>query len=245
MFYLKIPQTQIFSPLFSKNFPLSTPVSFWASTLGMRRLAADIVWIQALQYYGGKGEAGGSELRPVKDKKTRRFYPELKSYWQQIIRFDPLFVNVYLVGPTTLGWNLKRYDEAMELIDEGIKTVENIDSAFKNLNLKAIGEKHPLILGKMSYFKEIKWKLYTFKAVLLYFNQDKFEKAIPLLERIVFKQDTPEEIEIMLAQVYEYRRDYMKALKLWMHIFETTRKEGRKLKAFNNINELKKIISAQ
>jgi tetratricopeptide (TPR) repeat protein len=243
-FYIKIPQKQIYPPLFSKKFPLSTPVSFWASALGMRRLAADIVWIQTMQYYGTRQKSGTSELLFNKDKKKSLSYPELKGYWQQIIRFDPLFINVYLVGPTTLGWNLKRYGEAMELIDEGIKVIEDIDITFKNLNIKEIDEIHPLILGKMSYFEEVKWKLYTLKSALIYLHQKKFEKAVSLLEKIAFKDDTPEEIKIMLAQIYESKNDYVKSLALWIKVFETTNDEERKLRAFNNVNRLKNFIAS-
>ncbi|MFW6172811.1 MAG: hypothetical protein ACOC5T_03615 [Elusimicrobiota bacterium] len=115
-FYNKAPDTTSYPPIFSKTFPLSTPLSFLASMLGMRRLAADLIWIQVLQYYGERERGAVEELKKRKHQKKeslKQSYSKLQSYWQQIIRFDPLFVNAYLIGPTTLGWNLKRYDEAI------------------------------------------------------------------------------------------------------------------------------------
>ncbi len=240
VFYAKIPESKIYPPIFSKKFPLSTPISFWASTLGMRRLAADIIWVQTFQYYGSSGE----ELQFSKDKDYGKRFPELKSYWQQLIRFDPIFTQVHLIGPATLAWNLKRHAEAMELIDESIETVENMYENFKDLEITEELEKHPLILGKFSYLAELRWKLYILKTVLIYFHLDKFEKAIPLLEGLVFRKDTPDEIKIMLAQVYEKRKDYDKAMRLWDIIANTTKKENRKINAYKNINKLRELIAS-
>jgi tetratricopeptide (TPR) repeat protein len=242
IFYVNIPDRHVYPPVFSKTFPLSTPASFLASMLGMRRLSADIVWMQTLQYYGESEGHHHVELHGLDEHEHEEhgiLYPELQQYWQQIIRFDPFFTNVYLTGPTTLGWNLKRYDQAMALLDEGIAALENIS---QTADVTETGEKHPLIIGKGAYFEELKWKLYTLKSIIVFLHTEEFDKAIPLLEKIVFRKETPENIKVILAQVYEANRYYRKALRLWMDIYDTTRKPDRKQSAQEHIQELSRII---
>lgn len=243
-FHSKLSKNEIYPPIFSKKFPLSTPISFWATMLGMRRLAADIVWIQAMQYYGKKEEDQVSVLSNTEHGKLRLLYPELKNYWQQIIRFDPTFVTAHLVGPITLAWNHKRYGEALELLDEGITMLNNISEKFKNIELKEVDERHPFIVGKGSYFEELKWKLYILKATIVYFNQEKYGQAVIELEKIAFLKGTPEEIQVILAQVYEERNENTKAIRLWIEIYEKTVNLNRKKSASNNIIRLKEIISS-
>ncbi|MBN2406897.1 MAG: hypothetical protein JXJ19_04300 [Elusimicrobia bacterium] len=238
---MKIPSTQVYPPIFSMKYPLSTPISFWASMLGMRRLAADIIWIQTLQYYGKREGTGSPEFKRGNDKDNTP-YKDLQSYWQQLIRFDPLFVNAYLLGPTTLGWNLKRYDEAMALLDEGVEMVEEIQKNLRTLNINETDEEHPLIVGKSDVINELKWKLYLLKSIIVYLHQDKYGEATELLEKIAFQDETPEEIRIILAQIYEAQKDYRKALELWTIIYRSTLKETRRDSAAKHMNELKNII---
>jgi tetratricopeptide (TPR) repeat protein len=226
--------------MFSKKFPLSTPVSFWASLMGMRRLAADFVWVQTFQYYG---ERKAEEYAPGKKKEKKILFPELIGHWQQLIRLDPTFSYVHLVGPTTLAWNLKRYDEAMILIDESIETVKDLKEKLAFTHMHHTDETHPLVLGKYSYFEELLWKLYTLKTVIVYFNQDRFFETIPLLERLVLIKGTPDEIKVILAQIYEEKSENLKALRLWINIFETTKKPDRKERAFMHIQNLKTKLS--
>jgi tetratricopeptide (TPR) repeat protein len=242
--YIKMPQKNVYPALFSKSFPLSTPVSFWASTLGMRRLASDITWIQALQYYGSRESGKPSELQFSKDKDYGNKYADLKYYWQQIIRFDPLFVNVHLIGATTLAWNLKRYDEALEFISEGINMTESLSQSFKDIKLLETDDTHTLIVGNRSYFENFRWKLHILKAVIVFLHQDKFEKAIPLIEKIGLRKDAPDEIKIMLAQIYDERKDYGKALRVWLDVYDNTSVENRKVRAENHIQRLYALISS-
>lgn len=244
-FYSKIPVRSVYPPLFSKTFPLSTPAAFWASTMGMRRLAANIVWIQSLQYYGDREGGHSSEIHgDAHFQKDKILYPQLKEHWQQIIRLDPLFVSAYLTGPTTLGWNLKRYGEALHLLNEGITVIENLSEIFKGTEILHTDETHPLILGTAPYLEELKWKLYTLKTTLVYLHNEEFEKAMPTLEQIAFRDDTPEVIKVMLAQIYKTNKLYKKSLLLWEDIYIITRDKIRRESAQNHIKELLKIISS-
>jgi tetratricopeptide (TPR) repeat protein len=84
--------------------------------LGLRRLAADIAWIQTLQYYGTP-EAGQSESE---FENGMGKYPRFLAHCERVIGIDPYFTYVYYYGGGVLGWNLERYSEAEHLIKEGI-----------------------------------------------------------------------------------------------------------------------------
>ncbi len=237
-----IPQRREYPPIFSKEFPLSTPLSFWASMLGMRRLATDIVWIQTMQYYG-QPEGKAYELGKNGDLATEKvFYPELKQYWQQIIRFDPYFISAYMIAPTTLAWNLQRYEEAFEILDESINTVEHLQQQLKTFNIIETDPKHLLILGSHSYFEELKWKLYILKSSLIYMREDDYKSAIYEFEKIVFNKDVPEELKIILAQLYEKNGDYKKAVTLWERLYQTSSRKNRQKKALKNIERINELI---
>ncbi|MGM0567931.1 MAG: hypothetical protein ACQESB_01790 [Elusimicrobiota bacterium] len=225
---------------------MSTPAAFLSSTLGMRRLAGGILWIQAMQYYGTRpGDKKTSPETGRRDtKKTKQLYPELKNYWQQIIRIDPYMASAYLTGPTTLGWNLQRYEEAMALISEGIAAVEEIINKKEDFNYKDTSEGHLLMLGKKPYLLELRDKLYILQAVIVFLQQDKFSEAIEGLELIAEKENTPEEVKIMLAQIYEENALYEKAVRMWLHIYETAERESSREIALRSLKNLKEKLTA-
>jgi tetratricopeptide (TPR) repeat protein len=86
-----------------KNFNHLLSVSF-----GFRALAADIAYIELLQYYGN---AANSADR----------YRDIYRYLNDITDIDPNFTFAYTFGSAILAFNLNRYDEAAELIRKGIK----------------------------------------------------------------------------------------------------------------------------
>ncbi len=226
LFYSKMPADVPYPPIFSKKFPLSTPISFWASMLGMRRLAANITWIQFLQYYG----------------QPKIEFPKFLSYVEQTVRIDPLFIHAYLMGATVLGWNLKRYDEALQFLSEGIASIENLIERFQILDITEPDERHILIVGSGPYLKEVKWKLYQLKIILVFLHNEKFEEALPFLENIALRENIPEEIKVVLAQIYKTNKFYRKSLTLWEYIYQMTNRERRRKSAKNHIKELQEII---
>ncbi len=113
------------SRAFTDPFPplsdsLSTPLvqlsDFTGIALGSRRLAADLAWIQTLQYYGNL-EAGQSDS-DFDNGKGR--YPLLLGYCKRVAQIDPYFKYVYYYGAAALGWNLDRLPEAEQLLRQGI-----------------------------------------------------------------------------------------------------------------------------
>jgi tetratricopeptide (TPR) repeat protein len=84
--------------------------------LGMRRLGADLAWVQTLQYYGTP-EEGQSESDFENGIGT---YPRFLELCKRTSGIDPYFTFVYYYGGGVLGWNLNRPDEAEELLKAGI-----------------------------------------------------------------------------------------------------------------------------
>jgi hypothetical protein len=104
--------------------PMTTSVQGAKSTLqdvagialGMRRLLADMAWIQTLHYYGSQEEGQTEE----EFENGMGVYPEFLSYCLHVARIDPYFTYIYYYGGAVLGWNLNRLSEAELLIREGI-----------------------------------------------------------------------------------------------------------------------------
>lgn len=212
----RLPEKSPYRPLFSLRYPLATPGVFWASLLGMRRLAADIVWIQAFQYYGERYPDHTYKTDEEREAAAiARTYPELLSYWQQVIRLDPIFSHAYLTGATTLAWNLNRHSEAMELLDEGIEHLEDLRERV-SLESAILAEKeHLLITGKNEYFEELLWKMKTLRTLLIYMRNDEFRVALPSLGALSMRKDIPDDLRSMIAQIYE-RNDYLEeAFRQW------------------------------
>lgn len=108
----------------SRNFPPlgelpATPFTLQDAILastGFRAAAADLAWIQVLQYAAGS-------LPSVPADRPGRPYDHLKPLCQRIVRLDPSFHRAYLYGAGILGWfhGVERPDEALELLEEGMR----------------------------------------------------------------------------------------------------------------------------
>ncbi|NLB35590.1 MAG: hypothetical protein GX817_07285 [Elusimicrobia bacterium] len=221
-----LPDKSPYPPLLSKKFPLGTPSAFWASLLGMRRVAADIVWIQAFQYYGDR-YPDYTELEREKEAELAR-YPLLLSYWQQVARLDPLFSHAYLTGATTLAWDLKRAPEALELLDEGIDFLEEMGVKFRLDSIIKTEGAHLLLTGKYEYYEELLWRMRTLRTVLIYINNDEFEEALPSLNALARLKDLPDDLKSMLAQIYERNAYYEEAFHLWALLHRNSLDTGLK-----------------
>lgn len=131
---------------------LSTEVTsirdFTGIAAGFRRLAADLAWIQTLQYYGTQ-EEGQSEF-DFHNGIGR--YPLLLAYCQRVARIDPYFTYAYYYGGGALGWNLGRWAEAEALLRQGI---ENNPKNFRlQQYLAAMAYKHDQDVDKLMQFLE-------------------------------------------------------------------------------------------
>lgn len=96
----------------------STPFALQDAALvsaGLRACAADLAWMQLLQYMAG----GTPELVDPPDKPFAFVGPMCL----RVARLDPAFSRAYLFGAGVLAWfhNTGRTDEAIALLQEGLR----------------------------------------------------------------------------------------------------------------------------
>jgi tetratricopeptide (TPR) repeat protein len=78
------------------------------ATLEYRELAADFVWLRAIQYYG---------YHMMTDRK----YEWLGHVFGILTALDPLFGGAYHFGAMTLAWDARKPHEAIDFLVEGMK----------------------------------------------------------------------------------------------------------------------------
>jgi len=157
------------------NFSQIAAVSF-----GYRPLLADVDYISMLQYYG---DPSGS---PDGHKK-------LSGYLNEITDAEPDFTFAYTYGAAILAFNLKRYDEAINVIQKGI-----------------------------SYNPSF-WKLRFYLGAIIYSKKGDTLKLTGLLEEALRFSDHPAIIERMLGNIYEISKPPDEAAQYWAAIFRTTK----------------------
>lgn len=86
------------------------PTGAWVRPLafGWTELAADLVWLQALQYYG-------------KHRASDRRYPYLQTLFETLTDLDPRFVNAYIFGALTLAEDQHQPEAALRLLEKGMR----------------------------------------------------------------------------------------------------------------------------
>ncbi len=162
---------------------------------GLRSLAADIVWVKTLQYYGGPNEGEGIEehAQHIEEEaqgdhhdehhhhnlhdSDNTAYRRLYSLCARAIWLDPYFMHVYNIGSAAIGFVQERYDEASTLLQEGV--VWNYDP------------------NSVHY-----WRMNYALAALGYEKVKDHKKALSILE----------------TNIYEKNGDYDKSFKMWQFI---------------------------
>ena len=162
---------------------------FGGLLMGMRRLTADIGWVSVLQYYGAH-ETAHEETGAPHDMAAGN-YPALKLMVLRVVRLDPYFHFAYLYGAGSLAFNLNRYDEAIELLSEGIK------------------------------YNPTVWKLRLYVAAVVWKKKGAYDRLIPLLEEAIRYPDCPNLVKSCLANIYKARKNYARALQIWLDILES------------------------
>lgn len=76
-------------------------------TFGRPELAADLVWLRAIQYYG-------------EHRGTDRSYPYAETLFDTLTDLDPTFINAYIFGALVLHEQFGRLEPALALLDKGI-----------------------------------------------------------------------------------------------------------------------------
>lgn len=94
-------------------------------SLGMRRLAAELGFVRALVYFGTHEdeleahEAGEAHEHP--EEESTKGYEELLPRFRRIYALDPYWTHPILWAAGALAFTLDRPDEAILILDEGLK----------------------------------------------------------------------------------------------------------------------------
>lgn len=179
---------------------------------GLRSLAADIVWIKTLQYYGGptEGETKEEHKHHIEEEaqedgdhghhhehdhhdSDNTAYRKLYSLCARAVWLDPYFTHVYNIGSAAIGFVQERYDEAALLLKEGIVWNYNPDN--------------------IHY-----WRMNYALAALGYNKAKDYKKTIAILEKMIDPDDSPLILLRVLANTYEKNGEYLKASKMWRFI---------------------------
>lgn len=180
---------------------------------GMRRMVANVAWIQLLQYYGTpERDEANEEIHLHGLEYGGGKYYDLLSLTQRIIRLDPYFYYAYLYSAGALAWNLDRPEEAILLLQEGIRN----DPKY--------------------------WKFRLYLGAVIYQQLQKFDKMVILLEEAVKYSDCPAMIKAILANIYEKENRYFDSLRIWLQVLES-KDEFYRLRAEKKIAELKAQIT--
>lgn len=86
------------------------PTGPWVrpATLGRHRLAADLAWLEAIQYYG-------------RHRRGDRAYPYAETLFRTLTDLDPGFEGAYVFGALVLHSDVKRPEAARALLRKGIQ----------------------------------------------------------------------------------------------------------------------------
>ncbi len=170
-----------------------TPFTFRDSMLaasGLRAAAADLAWVQLLQYMAGN-------LPELADRPGRR-HDRVLELSRRIIRLDPSFHRAALYGASVLGWfeEVDRPDEALALLEEGIR--RSPEEPLYKLYLAALAFKRKGDDGRMTALLEASFDdprtPTTMRAILanLYARRGEDDKAALTWRRIL---DNPVDAE--------------------------------------------------
>lgn len=173
--------------------------------LGLRRMDANLAWIQTLQYYGTP-EKGQSDEEADNGQGN---YPLFLTYCRHVADIDPYFTYMYLYGGSVLGWNLNRLDEAEALLKEGIANNPTAWRLPQYLAGLAYQRNHNVV--ELTHFLETVIQdpecPLMMKALLanIYKKQRLFDKAIALWE-VIYQSGDPLYMERAINQVKDIQR---------------------------------------
>ncbi|MBI3291321.1 MAG: tetratricopeptide repeat protein [Elusimicrobia bacterium] len=193
---LRFPQPAAlnFPPLNELRFGDHALMDVGGVFLGLRRLTADLAWIQLLLYYGtpeeGPGEESGGHHHPDPLSYGGGRYERFLEYCQRVVRIDPSFITAYLYGAGALAWNLKRSDEAVELLQEGV-------------------QRNPQA-----------WQFHKYLAAIGFKQRGEFAKVASLLEEAIRDPACPSMVINILGNTYKDEGRYPEALRVFLELYD-------------------------
>lgn len=205
--------------------------------LGLRRLGADLAFIQLLQYYGTPPEELGDENGPharggrphgpgeveeghdhvhldrqaeadLNPSERLSEYPRLLDLGLRVQGLDPYFRFANLFSAGALGFNLNRDDEAVALLKKSAAT----DPQF--------------------------WQYRLYAAAIAYRKNNEIQQVINLLEEAVKYPDCPSMLQNILAGMHKKQGNFRRAAEIYFHTMETSRDIAYATDARKKLEEL-------
>ncbi|HRY30003.1 MAG TPA: hypothetical protein P5079_08220 [Elusimicrobiota bacterium] len=189
--------------------------------LGLRRAAADLAFIQMLQYYAGGHEeehgeedghvhVGGEGSADLHPEIRLTVFPSLREYVLRIASLDPYFHYAYLFGAGALAFNLNRSDEAFDVLRRGLER----DPAF--------------------------WQFRLYVGAIAYRQSAQIEKVISLLEEALRYPDCPTMLQNILANIHVKIGNYQRAAEIYLLMARTSRDQSYAEQAQKKLLELRR-----
>jgi tetratricopeptide (TPR) repeat protein len=187
----------------------STPYSLQDAALvsaGLRASAADLAWVQLLQYSAG----GMVELVDAPGLPFEHIGPMAL----RVVRLDPSFHRAYLYGAGVLGWfqNTKRYDDAVDLLKEGMRDDP----------------------GQPLYSEYI--------AALAYQKRGDTARMMAILVPAAADPRSPIEMKAILANIYKTQGDYARALEIWEGMLDNEEDAREWPRARGQIADIRRLM---
>ncbi|OVE76658.1 hypothetical protein BVX98_05060 [bacterium F11] len=200
-------------------------------TQGTHRAAADLAYVQLLQYYGDyrnyypPGHPIHKEPYCADDHshhghhhqdsptsyenipKTQSFL-RLYELGRRILRLDPFFNGSALEVGGSLGFNVKRPGEALDFLKEAIA----LDPSYH------------------------RYRLYI--AAILYRNEGEDQKLIRVLDEAIMHSDCPPLLENILANLHKKNKNFVRAGEIYVHMIKTVSSKSDRDTAQNNLISL-------
>lgn len=230
------------------------PLDMGGILVGARRLAADIAWVQLLQYYGspekpvdqdtqfklswdmtkylfGMGvekevchKEGCHDASHYHPSVEGGVYPDFLSHCYRVVGLDPFFSYVYLYGGGALAWNLDRPEEALALLRHGLEVMERYQPAITRD-------------AQQPY-----WQFQLYISAIVYRKMGQESEMIALLETAVHQPGCPNMVRAILANIYQKQGRLAPALALWLAVYDTG-DPTYAARATAKIDELRKFIT--
>jgi len=214
------------TPLFSKDFSEVARYSdFWLVLFGHRRIAADIVFIQTLQYYGSihKDEIDeGAKISPGDGFGTGLVrYDKLFSYALRCVRLDRNFEFAATFMAAALAWVQNRENEAIFLLTDAIDywDAQKLDAP--------VFYKSNLYLSAIAVTKE--------KGIAA---------SIIYMEKAITYPDCPDMMKNILGEIYMREEDYRNAVRVLTMNLDSRNPQYRK-KAHKKLEKIYNLTHPQ
>ena len=180
-----------------------------ALLFGAHRLAADVAYVDFLQYYGtGDLEEDIGPASQQRRAELKSGHPRLLELGTRILRLDPYFNAAILEAAGSIAFNQMRVDEALTLLREAI-------------------ERDP------SFFR---YHLYV--SAILYKEKGNVPGLINLLLEAIKYPDCPPLLELVLANLLKKVGRYMDAARVYIHTHTTAAKDYERNDALRRLKIL-------